>query len=161
MTYNLWGWTLYAGYTVCDLGYCLLIGGSLAGLELMLITYIIYKIKERGMIFSGFRIKRLQEKTVERCDLREQIEAVIEEKREVIEELEKFLFDMQGLSIKHSDLRRACGNIQKEIQDDRFTNYKLHLLFCRTYNQRLESWKAKRVIAGQLRDYLKSKGVIF
>lgn len=160
MTYNLWGWTLYAGYTVCDLGYCLLIGGSLAGLELMLITYAIYKIKEREMIFSGFRIKRLQEKTVERCDLREQIEAVIEEKREVIQELENFLFRMQGFAIKPADLRHACGNMQKEIKDDKWTNYKLHLLFCRTYNQRRESWLADREIVRQLKSYLSGKGIL-
>ncbi len=161
MHYNTWGWFLFGCYTLYEIFLGVCIGGSISGLAIMAMVYFKIKLVEREMIFSDFRIKRLQEKTVERCDLREQIEAVIEEKKEVIEELEKFLFDMQGLSIKHSDLRRACGNIQKEIQDDRFTNYKLHLLFCRTYNQRLESWKAKRVIAGQLRDYLKSKGVIF
>jgi len=159
MNYNLWGWTLFVGYTICDLGYCILIGGSLAGLELILITYVIFKIKEREMIFSDFRIKRLQEKTVERCDLREQIEAVIEEKREIIEELEKFLFRMKNYSIKHSDLKRACGNMQKEIEDDSATNYKLRLMFVRTYNQRRESWSAKKKIVEQLKNYLRGKGV--
>lgn len=107
-----------------------------------------------------FRIKRLQGKTVEKCDLREQIEAVIEEKKELIEELEMLLFLCGSEDVTKADLLTVCGNMQKEIQDDKWTNYKLEKMFVRTFRQRRETWKARRRIVQQLREYLQGKGVI-
>lgn len=159
MDYNAWGWLLFTGYTLIDIFYIMLIGGSLAGLELIFVMLIFKKIAEKRMLLSNLRIKILQEKTVLKCDLREQIKAVIEEKNEVIEELEKFLDDHPG-EITVFDLRRKLGNIHKEIEDDFATNLKLRLMFIRTYNQRIESFAAKRQIVFQLRDYLKNKGVL-
>jgi len=110
-------------------------------------------------MFSGLRIKLLQDKMVNLCDTRENIECAIEELNELIEELEIFMAVCEQKITRH-DLQRACGNMQKEIEDVAAITVKLRKLFVRTYNQRRESWRARRKIVKQLRGHLEKKGLM-
>jgi hypothetical protein len=111
-------------------------------------------------MFNKLKIKLLQDRVVQTCSLRANIEASIEELKELAEELEMFLYICGNDVITTLDLNRVCGNMQKEIEDVSAITEKLRLMFIRTFRQRMESRKAKRKIVKQLKKVLRDKGLI-
>lgn len=110
-------------------------------------------------MFENFKIKRLQEKIFTRGRHRENIRKIIEELRELQAELEMFLLIYEPYVIEDSDLRKSCGNMQKEIADVENVIIKAKLMFVRTGKQREQYRAGKEQIVYALKEYLRRGGV--
>lgn len=106
-------------------------------------------------MFKNFKIKRLQEKILTRGKHRENIRKIIEELRELQAELEIFLLIHEPYVIEDADLRKPCGNLQKEIADVENVITKAKLMFVRTGKQRGQYRRGKKQIVYALREYLR------
>lgn len=106
-------------------------------------------------MFENLKIKRLQEKIIQRGKHRENIRKIIEELRELQAELEMFLLIHEPYIIEDSDLRKPCGNMQKEIADVENVIMKAKLMFVRTGKQREQYRTGKKQIVYALREYLR------
>lgn len=105
-------------------------------------------------MFENFRIKRLQEKIFCTGDYRYNIKKSIEELKELQQELESVLFDCDFYVSRH-DLKRRCGNLQKEIADVENIISKLKIMFVRTNRQRIKYRQAGADIVKSLKEYLR------
>ena len=109
------------------------------------------------MLFADFRIKRLQEKILQRGDYKHDIRKIMEELHELRAELEKILMRYGKAPI---DLRNEWGNLQKEIADSEAVLCKARLMFLRTYEQRKAYRRGKEKIVRQLQDFIQKAGVL-
>lgn len=107
------------------------------------------------MLFADFRIKRLQEKILQREDYKHDIRKIMEELHELRAELEKILMRYDKAPI---DLRNEWGNLQKEMADSEAVICKAKLMFLRTYEQRKAYRTAKSRIVRQLQEFLQKAG---
>ena len=105
-------------------------------------------------MFKNFRIKRLQERIVQRGNYNNDIDKSIEELKELIVELERIKLKYHPYCITIENLRKECGNLQKEIEDVCNIMYKLKLLFVRTFEQRKIAMESKQKIIYSLKQYL-------
>lgn len=108
-------------------------------------------------MFENFRIKRLQEKIFTRGRHRENIRKIIEELKELQTELEMFLLRYEPFMIESQDMKKVCGNIQKEIADAENVIQKAKMMFVRTSQQRTEYMASKHRIIQALKIYLKGR----
>ena len=110
--YTLQAWITYLHYISFQLFIGLTLSVSVAILIVFVGLYINYKLQEHGMLFTDFRIKRLQEKILQREDYKHDIRKIMEELHELRAEFEKILMRYDSAPI---DLRNEWGNLQKEM----------------------------------------------
>ena len=108
-------------------------------------------------MFENFRIKRLQEKIFRQGKHRQNIKKIIEELRELQTELEMFLLRYEPFMIESQDMKKVCGNMQKEIADAENVIQKAKMMFVRTSQQRMEYRAGKQRIIQALKIYLKGR----
>lgn len=148
---------LIVNYIIFYIYHGIMIGGSTALIIIAIGLYIYYKFQENGMLFTDFRIKRLQKKILQLKDYKHDIRKTIEELCELRAELEKILIRYDRAPI---DLRNEWGNLQKEIADSEAVICKVKLMFLRTYEQRKAYRTAKARIVRQLEEFLQKAGRI-
>lgn len=153
--YALQAWITYINHIAYDLFIGLTLSVSVSILLVFIGLYINYKLQEHGMLFADFRIKRLQEKILQREDYKHDIRKIMEELHELRAEFEKILMRYDSAPI---DLRNEWGNLQKEMADVEAVLCKSRLMFLRTYEQRRAYRIAKSRIVCQLQEFLEKAG---
>ena len=110
-------------------------------------------------MISKNKIKRLQKRILSHGDYNYQLNKSVEELKELLVELQSFIFFNSGGAITHRDLSKPCGNIQKEIEDVGQIIDQLRMMFNRTPEQRKMSRICRKRIVKQMKDYVKSAGI--
>ena len=110
------------------------------------------------MIRHGKKIQRLQDRILAHGDYRTQLEKACQELEELRHEVKNFLF-MVSKPVTNEHLRIPCGNMQKEIEDVKNMVTQLEKMFNRTERQKNRSRVCRRQIVGQMKDYMKERGI--
>lgn len=105
------------------------------------------------------RIGRLQDRILSNGDYGTQLNKAIEELNELKVELQHFIFINTGEPITQKDLKKPCGNLQKEIEDVKQIVRQVEKMFNRTPEQRKMSRICRKRIAEQMKKFIAERGI--